>query len=116
MTRAMIEPTAGPPLGPIIYLIFSLVWIALFSVFGAAVFMPWMRAQSAELPVSMAHVAGMRLRLLPVALIFDAWIELRKSGEAVRLESLEAVYTAHRREVRTSTDLARLYGQVSNRS
>jgi hypothetical protein len=109
----MNDPSDVSVFGPIVYLIFCLAWIAAFALFGTAIFFPWMHAQSNELPVSLAKIAGMRLQGLPVGVILDAWAELRKAQNAPRLETLEDLWRSHRREVRTAADLVRIHREAA---
>lgn len=97
-----------PTLLPILLLIFSLVWIALFCAFSWLVLFPWMHAQSAGRPVALGHVLRMRLKGLPAGLILDAYARLVREGSATSLDQVEEVYRLHRQAVRTAEDLVRL--------
>lgn len=81
----------------IVALLYASFWLA----------RPWMLAWGSGSPVGIPHLIGMRLRGTPTMLLVSAYVALRKRGQDVDLNALEAGYLAYSSELRTIDDLVR---------
>ena len=88
----------------LVLLIIAILVILFFALDFAFIFFamrPWIRAQSAGVPLKLSEVVRMLLRRNPPGL-------LRKTNVATPIRDVEALYTAHRSEVQSAEDLVRL--------
>ena len=75
------------------------LWCLLFVV------SPWLRAFFSGTPVPLMHVLGMRFRRTPPSTIIDAYVQLKKQGNAATLADVETAFIANRRKIHSSDDL-----------
>ena len=95
----------------LVLLIIAILVILFFALDFAFIFFamrPWIRAQSAGVPLKLSEVVRMLLRRNPPGLLVEACSLLRKTNVATPIRDVEALYTAHRSEVQSAEDLVRL--------
>lgn len=73
-------------------------------------FVYWFRAFSAGTPLPLPVLLGLKVRRMPVGLLVEAFIELRRRGREVAIPMLEQVWIDHRRskKLRRAEDLIRI--------
>ncbi len=67
--------------------------VILLSFFG-----PWLKCQLAQAPVGWAKLIARRLKQVPVQLIVDAFIRLRKHGIPVQIDDIADAYLREPKE------------------
>ncbi len=94
------------------------VWVVLALCIGCAAvvigafllmaFKPWYRAVMHGAQIPLPTIVMMRLRGHPVALLIDAYIELKQMGVPATIAEVERCYSENRHRVSTAAELAEL--------
>lgn len=80
----------------------ALVGVAIFAML---IIVPWLKAITSGVPVSIFAILGMRLRGTPPALVIDALVQLRMRGVETTVREVETQYLAHQHRIRAPFDL-----------